>query len=106
MTHVEEWDRNITCKDINVMLLISVPCYNVLILLSEDEWPFKGWNLLKLHIVLLQWWFSNIWVQLSVFGIDMQRYFSLLKASERKTCDDGLLTKSELATQKSRIRIV
>jgi hypothetical protein len=56
--------------------------------------------------VLIQWLFSNMRVQLSVSDIDIQKYFSLVGTSERKMFDDSLLTKSELVTQKSSIRIV
>jgi hypothetical protein len=31
--------------------------------------PFKGWNVLELHTVLIKWWFNNIWVRLSVSDI-------------------------------------
>jgi hypothetical protein len=31
------------------------------------RWPFKGWNMLELRIVLINCWFNDIWVYLSVF---------------------------------------
>ena len=34
---------------------------------SPWRWPFKSWNMLELHIVLIKWWFNNIWVHLLVF---------------------------------------
>jgi len=33
---------------------------------APQRWPFKGWNMLELHIVLIEWLFNNKCMHLSV----------------------------------------
>jgi hypothetical protein len=31
------------------------------------RWTCKGWNMLEIHMLLIEWWFNDTWVHLSVF---------------------------------------
>jgi len=66
---------------------------------------FKGWNMLEL-LVLIKWWFKNIWVHLSVFiwysdisACIWTRYISAVRCSEIAVKSSSSIKHNEILVQ-------